>query len=547
MSLLTRIGWVLLGIALSIRAVAQTPAPKSIAPTPAQPGQEVIEDPLGRTTPHGTVLNFIRAVEQGDLDRSAEYLNSSAKPQKKQELAQTLKQVMDRGLKINLATLSKDPGGNPGDSLSLTRESVGVAKIGEEEESIEILLDRVEKSGQQSIWLFASETLSKVTGFAIRAEDSWFIQYVPGPLRAEEFLGIALYRWIVVPVLLLLLLGAAWFGAWVLTSLFGRIFRSHIQAIADIKKIRFAAPVRLLLFAALMSFGAQYVSTLLARQFWLRVAIVLIVLGGTWLFLRAIDFIAWLYIARMQQNRAQHRIAAVQLIRGSAKAVVVILALLIALNTQGVNLGTAIAGLGIGGLAIAFAAQKTLENLFGTVMLVADSPVRMGDFCRVGDKLGTIENIGLRSTRIRTLDQTVVTVPNGQVAAMVLENFAPRQKVWFFQTVSLRYGTTADQLRYVLSNTHAMLCQHPSVESGSARIRFVRFGASSLDLEVFAYVLTHEYPVFLKIQEELLLHIMDIVKASGTEIAIPSRTMYVKNSIRLEAEENKAVGALAEQ
>jgi MscS family membrane protein len=159
-------------------------------------------------------------------------------------------------------------------------------------------------------------------------------------------------------------------------------------------------------------------------------------------------------------------------------------------------------------------------------MIISDQPVRVGDFCRAGDYLGTVENIGLRSTRIRTLKRTVVSVPNGQLALMNLENFTMRDKIWFHHTLHLRYETTADQLRYTLAEIRKMLYEHSKVESSSARTRLVKLGNSSLDLEVFAYVLETEYESFLHIQEDLLLRIMDIVEESGSGFAFPSQTTY---------------------
>jgi MscS family membrane protein len=212
----------------------------------------------------------------------------------------------------------------------------------------------------------------------------------------------------------------------------------------------------------------------------------------------------------------------------------VIVGTLVIFYIAGINIAAVLTGLGIGGIAIAFAAQKTLENLFGGIMIISDHPIRVGDFCRAGDYLGIIENIGLRSTRIRTLKRTVVSVPNGQLAVMSLENFTMRDKIWFHHTLHLRYETTADQLRYVLAEIRKMLYEHSKVESPSARIRLTGFGSSSLDLEVFAYVLETQYEPFLHIQEDLLLRIMDIIEASGSGFAFPSQTTYVAGDVSLD-------------
>jgi MscS family membrane protein len=218
---------------------------------------------------------------------------------------------------------------------------------------------------------------------------------------------------------------------------------------------------------------------------------------------------------------------------------------LLLLNLLGVNITALLAGLGIGGIAVAFAAQKTLENLFGGILIISDQLIRVGDFGRFGDCMGTVEDIGLRSTRVRTLDRTVVSIPNGYLASTNIESFALRDKFWFHPTIGLRYETTADQLRYVLAEVRVLLYAHPKVETPSARVRFVRFGASSLDLEIFAYILAPEYTVYLEIQEDLMLRIMEIIEASGTSIAFPSQTMYVVRDPGLDAAKSAAaVGAV---
>jgi MscS family membrane protein len=155
--------------------------------------------------------------------------------------------------------------------------------------------------------------------------------------------------------------------------------------------------------------------------------------------------------------------------------------------------------------------------------------------------LGTVEDIGLRSTRIRTLSRTVVAIPNGQLAVMNIENYSVREKFWFHHMIGLRYETSADQLRYVLAEVRRMLHEHSKVDPADARIRFVGLGASSLDLEMFAYIKAAGMPEFLGIQEDLLLRIMDIVAKSGTGIAFPSQITYVARDEPLDS--RKAEGA----
>jgi MscS family membrane protein len=160
-------------------------------------------------------------------------------------------------------------------------------------------------------------------------------------------------------------------------------------------------------------------------------------------------------------------------------------------------------------------------------MIISDKPIQVGDFCRAGEFLGLVDDIGLRSTRLRTVDRTIVSIPNGQLATMSLENFTLRDRIRFRHLIGLRYETAADQLRYVLDGIYRLLREHSRVDSQDARVRFVGFGSSSLDVEILAYILTTDFAVFLEIQEELLLRIMDFIEASGTAVASPSQTTYV--------------------
>jgi MscS family membrane protein len=197
----------------------------------------------------------------------------------------------------------------------------------------------------------------------------------------------------------------------------------------------------------------------------------------------------------------------------------VTVAALLFLYLADVDLTAALTGLGVGGLAIGFGAQKTIENLFGGIMVISDKPINVGDTCRAGEFLGTVEDIGIRSTRIRTLNRTVVAVPNGLLSSMSLENFSLRDRILFQHTIALGRQTTAEQMRLVLEQIRALLDAHPQVESTSSRVRFIRFNSGSLDLELFAYVLERDFPAFLGIQEGLLLGVMDILEAAGTSVA----------------------------
>jgi MscS family membrane protein len=189
-------------------------------------------------------------------------------------------------------------------------------------------------------------------------------------------------------------------------------------------------------------------------------------------------------------------------------------------------MSTALAGLGIGGIAIAFAAQKTLENLFGGVSLLGDEVIRVGDVCKFGDRVGSVEDISLRSTTIRTPDRTELSIPNGSLATMNIENLTRRDKILFTTKLALNWETTSDQLRYVLAQIRRLFYEHAKVETNSARARLIGFSDGSITVEVFCYMLTVDGGEALAIQEDLLLRIMNLVQEAGTGFASSTQTLY---------------------
>ena len=186
-----------------------------------------------------------------------------------------------------------------------------------------------------------------------------------------------------------------------------------------------------------------------------------------------------------------------------------------------------VAGLGVGGLAMALAAQPTIENLIGGLNLFADRPIRVGDVCKYGTDVGTVESIGIRSTRIRGPDRTLTTIPNAALARMPIVNLTQRDRILIQTVLGLRYETTPEQLRYVLVKLRELLVGHPRVDHTSVRARFVGFGSSSLDVEVFAYVTTRDWAEFLGIREDILMRMMEVVEEAGAAFAFPSQTLYL--------------------
>jgi MscS family membrane protein len=198
-----------------------------------------------------------------------------------------------------------------------------------------------------------------------------------------------------------------------------------------------------------------------------------------------------------------------------------LIAALLILASWGYNTNAILAGLGVGGLAVALAAQKTIENLFGAISLISDRPVLVGDSCQFGTQSGTVEDIGLRSTRIRTNDRTLVTIPNSSFSAMTIENFSRRDRMWFHPTLRLRRDTSSDKVREMMDAAADILRNHPLVQSADVPIRFTKITDYSLDLEIFAYVATANYDEYLKVQSALLLKFLEASQQHGVGFAVP--------------------------
>jgi MscS family membrane protein len=244
-------------------------------------------------------------------------------------------------------------------------------------------------------------------------------------------------------------------------------------------------------------------------------------LGLAWAGAATVDYVAERWRSRLDPRMKAMTYSVLPLGRQVIKLSLFLIALLAVVSAWGYNTATILAGLGVGGIAVALAAQKTIENLFGGISVISDRPVLVGDFCRFGAHVGTVMHIGLRSTRIRTLDRTILSVPNSQFSATELENFSARDKIWFHVTLSLRRDTSSDQVRRVVSAVQDILRQHSKVETGNIPVRFIGIGTYSLDVEVFAYVTTSDYDVFLEVQQELLHEMLRAVERVGAALAVP--------------------------
>lgn len=487
----------------------------------------VLEDAYNRGTPRGAVEGFLDAARDNDWAKAANYLDATRVPGDPAELARQLRIVLKRTMFIDLDALSNSTDGKRGDGLPDDRDKVGTIDT-ESKGAIDVLLQRVSREDGDKVWKFAAVTVAQAGPLYARYGHGPLEQVLPDVFFEIELLDIALWQWAAI----LLLVALAWIVSWFITyAIFrtaGKLVARTATRVDDQVLDVAAAPARLAIGLLVFRVGLTPLGLdPTTIHFAGMILGALFIVTAAWVASRLADALTGVVQDTLVARGLGSGVGLVPPGRKLVKFVISLVATIAVLDTFNFNVTALVAGLGVGGIAVALAAQKTIENLFGGLTLYVDRPVRVGDFCKWDDKVGTVEEIGMRSTRIRTLDRTVVSVPNADFATTQIENFAKRDRIRLTTIIGLRYETSPEQLRWILVEIRKLLYSHERVLADPARIRFVGLGAYSLDLEIFAYVNTSDWNEFLEIREDIYLRTMDIVNASGSGFAFPSQTLYL--------------------
>ncbi len=531
---------------------ARAPAGSAGAPGPEGPGakaeQGAGEAEIPGATPRSAVVSFMRAARSGDYATAAGFLDTrnlgkAARRATPARLAEQLFTVLSTSWWIDPDALSGDPEGRPEEGLPANREEV--QRIETAGGEVPVLLQRGRTADGERIWRFAAPTVSRIPALYEEFGYGPLGDVLPRFVFEWRIAGAPLWQWIGLPALLVLAGFSGWGIGAALHLGLRRLLRARSPRALEVIESFVRGPLRLAVSAGVLSAGLVLLHLgIVMRTIAHAVVRTLLIVAFVWAFLRIVDVGTRLVRRRLVERNQLQVVPLLPAARKLTKALILLLAVLVALANLGFDVTALLAGLGIGGIAVALAAQKTVENLFGGITLFADRPIRVGDYCRFGDKAGTVEEIGLRSTQIRTLDRTLVIVPNAEFANLQLENFSARDRIWYHPTIGLRYETTPEQMRYVLVEVRRMLYAHPKVDPDPARIRFTAFGPYSLDLEIFAYVTTRDFGEYLEIAEDLNLRIMDIVARAGTGFAFPSQTLYLGRDERPPAATREEAEAL---
>jgi len=496
-------------------------------------------DSLGRETPYGTIFGFLEAAQSGNYAIAAQYLQmSAARRQTEGEAgAQKLKAVMDTAFSGSLKHVSTQPQGALQEGVPADRQKLGTMSSGDVEAELELV--RVSDPNAGKIWLISSDTLTKVPELYDQVEARRVETRLPKWMVQHQLAGMPLWQWFGLILLIPLAAAVSWLVLVVLQIPLRWWARRHGQSELESRAVSGAA--WLLVGTLIHSILAAYLGMpLLQRHYYTQVTEVAVIIGTNWILWRVIR-----WFMRRVRNRALargHGGTGSLMLLGErlVKAFIFVMAVFFVLGVLGFNLTTALAGLGIGGLAIGFGAQQTIANLFGGVSVLGDEVIRVGDVCKFGDRTGTVEDIGLRSTRVRTEERTLLAIPNGTVATINVENLSRRDKMLFKTVLGLHLDTSQQRLRSVLSEIRRVLGSNPKIENRTIRVRLVELGSSALSVELACYVLTREFDEFAAVREGVLLQIMNLVEDSGAKLASPSQTLYLNQDSGLDKNKTKA-------
>ncbi len=522
------------GRRLFLAAIATVALSSGIAPASAQfdvpaasrDGEQTAPpaDPYGRTTPAGTVAGFVGAISQGDYALAGRYLDLDRVPERRRasagaRAAEQFQDALDRaGSFAPRARLSEEPDGDLLDGLAPDRERVGT--IGDGEDVTPLVLERQDGEAGPH-WVIASETLASAVPPTAEAHAPLAERWLPSLASEWEIRGAPASHWLAILAVTI----AAYAGLWLLVRLVGQFVcrlrgrseraRHFVRALAP--------PVALLGAIAFGSLSGPALGiSIVAREQAGRLFEIAGWLAFGWLGWRMMDAVSARVLERLNHKGRLNATAIVQFAARLIKVALVALTLMAILDAMGFDVTAAVAALGIGGLAIALGAQKTVENLIASLSILSDRPFRIGETCRFGDTTGKVEDIGMRSSRIRTLGGTLLTIPNSSLSNSQIENFSRRTRGWFHPMLHVAIATPPDRIEALLAALRETLTNEPRLEGEQARVRLLAPTPDRLPIEIFGHIRTTDFDEYLAVQEELMLKVLKTVQQSHVELAPPA-------------------------
>jgi MscS family membrane protein len=515
--------WLLLSLALACIQVNAQDNSSQTADGPVIPADE-----LNRGTPHRSAEGFLRASDEADYASAAEYLDlrnlrGEARELAGAELARRLDVIVKRAVWTDIDALTDDPAGRKNDALPDYRDSIGV--VLDEGRKVRLLMQKVPGPNGGFIWKISNATVSLIPELYDTFGYPELIEGLRQQLPHISFMGFELFKWVIV-----LAVGMLVYGVVLLIALATRRTLRDRSTSSKQRIIRFLIlPFGIWIVIISMNLAASSLGRGLTAEAWQRVSPIAILIT-VWVVFACIHLMRDMYSSYLNDKGRSGAVVLLNPIGNAIKLLVAMSAVLIYLSQLGINITTVLAGLGVGGIAVALALQKPMEDVFGAITLYTQQPVKVGDFCRVGSETGTIEEIGLRATRIRTLTNTLIAVPNSQLAREPIDNISAREKIRYRSTLRLRYDTTPEQLQQILEGVRNLLSSHERVLQDNPRVRFTEIADDALLVEVYLYLATTVWAEYLELAEGLNIQILEIVARAGTSLALPGRTLTIEQS-----------------
>lgn len=488
-----------------------------------------LKDPFGRDTPRGTVQGFLSALSSEDDELSAKYLDDaylSKKGVDSKEVVDNFRQNLDvSGRLYPIIQINDTQTGSLDDLMPTDKEQVGVIGI-KGDTDIDVLLTQKKAKDGTVYWQFAKDTLEQLPT-SVDTPPTFMEKFQIEKLKDWHFFGHSLSD--IVVLLYLIAISTAlvymvvWVVFWLVKVLYPLVVRRNFPITPKVVTPLTIVLVAILLTEIMLWAGVPVtlrtpVERLKEATAWLATA---------WLVLRVIDVVFYRAERLSVSKNRPEQISLLGLLRKLAKAFMVIVAIIIIFGNLGFDLTTGIAALGVGGLALAFGAQKTIENLIGSVVVVADRPVNIGDYCKFGTYEGVVIDVGIRSTRVRTLNRTVVTIPNGDFSSLQIENYATRDMFHFLHHLYIKRHTDLDKLDKLIIHLKEFLDNHSDVNDEWTQVRISELRQDAFVLEVRAYIITTDVVEFYDKQTKLLLEVLQQVQDFGVEYALPSQEVHI--------------------
>lgn len=515
-----RYGWLLL-CTLSFLVQAETADNATLKDVLSNQEQHLPlqgSDEFGREVPRTAIAEFMRLSALGEYQTAANimdfrHLSGVVTKMEPHVLAHQLHNIIENSTWVDLSAVDDSNKGDLDDGLPSYRERI--ARLELDGRHVDILLQRVPSDTKgEFYWKVSNATVQKIPELYLYYGNSQAAEWLEARVPNVRVMGIELWQWI---FFLSAFLGVYLVFiplSWLLSFWLVRIDQGDPEA------------TRSYIYGPLRFFIAMIVYRLLLDEVQMPISVRAIWDGGTllmlawwWMLMRSaqlyIRFLKQRWI-KLNEDKPVHLLGPAQT---TLKFIITVALLLVWLENLGFSATTVLAGLGIGGIAIALAAQKTVENVIGAIILYSSRPVKVGQLCRFGKYVGVVEEIGLRSSSIRTLARSVIHIPNAKLADAELENISERERIRYYPLLTLEYGAKSDQLRQVIKGINELLAAHDKILADGLRVHIARFSDRGHELEISAYVDTVDYMEYMDLSETLNLEITDIIERNGVQLA----------------------------